>query len=152
MRLLKCVGEHAIFSNPIEHAVCAYNRGILRAGKDEDANQDYETVKNQSGPQWSPKVHRDAADEIPEVLVPNAVGNDHNGEERSQGSKEKRIDSDYHCSLFQISQLGMRDFAVHLSQGFFATHGQHRMAEAHKDDEHCQVAEPACFQRAQPSK
>src|SRR5215469_4959659 len=46
----------------------------------------------------------------------------------------------------------MCDFAVHLRQGFFSAHCEHRMPEAHKGDEPGHVRQPGSAQRVEPAE
>ena len=86
---------------------------------------------SQAQPHSGPtKIHGHAADQIPEVIWPDAVGNDHHREKRDQRGEQQAVDENHQSGFFQILQLGMGDLAVDLRQGLFAAHGQYGMAEA----------------------
>ncbi len=81
--------------------------------------------------------------------MPYRVGNNHYREERDQRGEQQAVNKNDQPGLFQVLQLGMLDFAVHLGQRLFTAHGQHRMPETDKQNDHRQVAEPGFVEPAQ---
>ncbi len=152
MRLLKGVGQDAVFRDAVEHAVGADDRSILRAGENQDPDQHDEAVEDEPRPERTPEVHGDAADQVAEIFRADFVGNNHHREEGSQSGEEKRINADNHRCLLQVLQLGVGDFAVDLGQCFFAAHGEHRMSESDEHDEQGEVAEPGVLEGGQPAQ
>src|SRR5436853_7176726 len=55
MGLLEGRGQHAIFRHPVQYAVGADNRGVLRTRKDQHAYQNNKAMKEQPGPHRSGK-------------------------------------------------------------------------------------------------
>src|SRR5436190_6851045 len=142
MWLLKSIGEHAIFGNAVQNAICTDNGSVLCAGENQHPNQNHKGMKDQLGPCWAPQMHGNAADQVAEVLRSDLVGNDHHREKRGQGGKQKGVNSNDDRGFLQISQLGMSNLAVHLSERFLAAHSQHRVSEANEHDEQSQMADP----------
>ena len=63
------------------------------------------------------------------VVLPDAVGDDHHGEQRDQPGRDHRVGADDVGRDLQILQLGRGDLAVDLRQRLEAAHGQQRVAE-----------------------
>src|SRR5580693_4529238 len=95
------------------------------------------------------EVHRDAADEIGEVVMPDVIRNNHYGVERDQRGEQQTVDEDDQPGFFQVLQLGMLDLAVHLGERFLTAHGQNRVSKSHEKDDPCETADPGSVQPAQ---
>ena len=91
MRLPEPRAENAVLGDAIEHAIRADDGGIDRSSQDECAHHHNENVKDQAGNQRPVQTHRQPADQVFEVTLPNAVGDDHHGEERNQRSEDQAI-------------------------------------------------------------
>src|SRR5579872_950005 len=87
------------------------------------------------------EIHGDAADQVGEILRPNLVGDDHYREERNQRGKKKAVNENDEAGFFEILELGMLDFAIHLRQRLFAAHGKHGVAESDENDDRSEKAE-----------
>ena len=62
MWLAEPVAEDAVFGNAVEHAVGADDRGVDGACKDERADHNNKSMKNQADEEGALKVHGQAAD------------------------------------------------------------------------------------------
>ena len=90
-------------------------------------------MEQQAHGHGSYQEHGEPADQIIQELVPRGIGNDHHREEGDQRGEHHAVDEDHEAGAFQVLQLGVRDFTIHLRQAFFAAHGQQRMAEAYEN-------------------
>ena len=72
----------------------------------------------------SREEHRNAGDQVFEVFVAFAIGNDHDGEERHQRGEQQAEYKDNETSPEQVPQFGSSDLTVNLCQALLATHCQ----------------------------
>ena len=100
--------------------------------QDQHPYQRDKAVEYQLGPVRTDEKHGNSADEVAEIVRPDVIRNNHHREKRHQRREQKTVDEDHQASLLQVFQLGMRDLAVHLGQGFFSAHGQHGVSETDK--------------------
>src|SRR5262245_60405697 len=78
-------------------------------------------------------MHREAAEQIVNVLRPYRIGNDHRGKQRNHTGRNDGIAANNVCRDFEVLQLWGSNLAVHLGQGFKATHRKDRMSESDDD-------------------
>src|SRR5262249_45579287 len=133
MRLTEPVAQDAIFGNPVEHSVRAHNRGVDGTGENDGANHHHEGVEYQPQQKRPLEAHRESADEVFKKALANAARKDHHREERNQRGEDHAVDEDHQPGLFQVDEFRAFDFAIDLSQGLFAAHGQHRVTQGDKD-------------------
>src|ERR1700722_357779 len=149
VRLLEPAGQHPIFRHAIQDTVGANNGSILRSRQNQHAHQHNEPMKQQLQTGRPHQIHRDAADQVGKIIRPYAIRNNHYGEERNERSEQQAVDKNHQPGLFQVLQLGMFDFTIHLRQCLFAAHGQYRMPEADEQNDPCDVGENSSVQPAQ---
>ena len=133
VRMAEPVGQHAVFGHAIEHAVRSDDGGIHGAGQDQRSHQHHESMKQQARQNRPDQVHRKPADQVIEKTLPRDVRDDHHREEGNQRGEQHAVDEDHEAGAFQVLQLGVSDFAIHLRQALFAAHGQQRVAQADHD-------------------
>ena len=136
VRLPEPVRQHAILGNAIEHAVRSHDGRVHGAREDQRSDGDDERMKGEPQPERAGQAHGQAADQILQIFAPHAVGNDHDGEKRYEGSEEQAVDENNQARFFQIRKLGSFDFAIHLRERFFAAHRQDGMSDADKHGDH----------------
>ena len=129
------IGEHAVFRHAIQHAVGTDNRGIHGPGENQRADHHDEDVERQPHRKLPVQMHRQAADQILGEVSAHAIRNDHHREKRNQRSEHQAVNKNHQPGFFQVLQLGMLDFAIHLREGFFAAHRQHGMAQADENND-----------------
>ena len=81
MRLTEPARKHAILGNAVQHAIGPDDGRIYSTRKDEHAHEHDESVKRQPQPERSGQKHRNATDEVVEILAPFCIGNDHDSAE-----------------------------------------------------------------------
>src|SRR5579859_1302552 len=133
VRLPEPFAQHAIFGNPVEHAVGAHDGGVYRAGQNQRADHHHERMENQARHQRTLQAHGQAADEILQVVLPHIVGNNHHREEGNQRGKHQAVDENDQSGFFEVLELGTLDFAIDLGERFFSAHGQYGMAQSDED-------------------
>src|SRR5439155_8524981 len=156
VRLPEPSAQYAIFRNTIQYAVRTHDGRVHGACQDQSAHHDNETVKYQTGDKGPFEVHRQAADQVFEELLADAIRNNHYGKKRNQGSKNQAVDKNDCAGLFQVGELRALDFAVDLRQRFLSAHCQDGVAEGDEDGDDAEhvrkaaVREPAKSAGAQP--
>ena len=136
VRLAQRVRQHAVFGDPVQHAVGAHDGRVHGTGEDHRADHDHEGVKAHSRPQRAGQVHRQTADQVVDIqLRAHPVRNQHHGQERHHRGEQHAVKEDHETGLLEILQLGMRNLAVHLRQGFLAAHSQQRVPQPDQHDD-----------------
>src|SRR5215467_9188407 len=79
------------------------------------------------------KIHGQTTDQVAEVLGPNRVGNNREGEERDARGKEQAVNENDEARLLQVAQLGMFNLSVNLRQSFLAAHCQNGVPQTDKN-------------------
>ncbi len=139
MRLAEPVGQHAVFGDAHQHAGRTDDRGIDRAGKNQEADDHDKNAEDNPQHLRPDHVHRQAGDQVVAVnRHAHRVGDQHHRQQRTDAGEEEAVDRDHDRGALQVLELGMLDLAVDLGQRFLAAHGQHRMAEGHQDAEQAQ--------------
>ena len=133
VRLTEPGTENTILRNAVQNAVGANDRGVDSASEDQSAHNDNKAMEDQAEDERSLEVHGEAADKVLEEILALLIGDDHHREERNERGEDQAIDEDDQAGLLEVRELRMLDFAVDLGQGFFAAHGEDRVAEAYKD-------------------
>ena len=80
MRAAKPMREDAILGDAVQDAVRAHDCGIDRSGQHQDADEHDKPLEGQLQIEWANKIQCQTANEIPEILGPNCIRNDHGGE------------------------------------------------------------------------
>ena len=133
VRRAEPVGHHPVLADTVQDAVGPDDRGVDRAREHQKADDDDERLEEEAQRERAYEVHRDAADEVVEVLRAYRVGDDGVGEEGDERGEQKRVDEDDHPRLHQILMLRVLQLAVDLRQRLLARHGEERVAERHQD-------------------
>src|SRR5579864_1258168 len=145
------VGKHAVFRNPVQHAIGADDRGVDGPGKNQETDHNYKNAKYQLQNMGADHEHRHARDQI--VFIDrdaDIVGNDHHGQKGTDAGKDEAEDRDDQSGTLQVAQLGTGDFTVYLGQRFFAAHGEHRVPERYENSEQAdRFPDVGVFQKAQ---
>ena len=81
MRFLEPAGEHSIFGHAIQNSVGSHNGSILRTRENQHSHQHDEAMEQQLDAGGAHQIYGDAADEVGEIIRPDAVGNNHYREE-----------------------------------------------------------------------
>ena len=68
VRMAEPVGQHAVLGDAVEHAVGADDRGVDRAGQNQEADEHDEDAERQPHRQRPDHVHRQPADQVVAVL------------------------------------------------------------------------------------
>src|SRR6266849_5287003 len=123
--LTEPVGKNAVFGNSIEHPVRSDNRGIHGARQNHRAHPYDEAVKNEPHQERPLQIHRQAADQVFQIVLADVVRNDHHRKKRDQRSEHQAVNENNQAGLLQVRKFGMLNFAVNLREGLFAAHGQH---------------------------
>ncbi len=151
MRMTEPVEQHAVFGDAGEHSGGTDDCGIHGAGKNQEADEDDESAQRNPCPQRPDHEHRESADQIVAVVGhADAVGDDHDGEERHQRGQEQAVDENDEPGTEKVLQLGRRDFAVDLRERLLTRHREDRMPER---DHYSDCADgPRAGQMLEPSE
>ena len=76
--------EHAVFRDTVENTVRAQDGGVNGAGENESSNDHDKSMKDEAGNVRALKVHGQAANQILQVILAFAIGNDHDGEKGNE--------------------------------------------------------------------
>jgi hypothetical protein len=101
--------------------------------------------KRQSRNKRPRQTHRQAANQVLEIVWTDAVRNDHHRKERNQRREHHAVNENYEYRFLQVRQLRVLDFPVDLRQRFRAAHGQHGMP---KPDQHGKHRKVLCDMRS----
>src|SRR5206468_2532324 len=95
MRLEEPVGHDAVLGHAIEDAVGTDDGRVRRAGQDQKADDDDESVEGQAQRLGADDVHGQAADEVLRILgAAQVFGNEQDGQEADAGGEDEAIDED----------------------------------------------------------
>src|SRR5215469_1874053 len=133
VRLPEPLRENAVLGHPVQHAVRSHDSGIDRSRKHQNAHKYDECLESEPQMVRADKIHRQAADQVAEVLGADRVGNDHEREEGDAGGKDQAINKNDEAGLLQVAELGMLNFAVDLRQSFLTAHGQDGVPQTNKN-------------------
>src|SRR5215472_4318731 len=96
------------------------------------------------------KIHSQTTDQIAEVLGPNPVRNNHEGEERDAGRKYQAVNENDETCFLQVAQLGMFNLSVNLRQSLLTAHCQDGMPQTDENsNESNGVGQPRVTQPAE---
>src|SRR5437764_9787835 len=134
MRFAEPIQQDAVFGHPIQNSVRSDDRGIDSAGEDQYAHDDDKNMEEEAENLRSGKAHRQPADEVVHIRLPNVVRDDHYGEQGDEPGRDNGVDANDIRGKLEILELRRSDLAIDLRQGFEAAHGQQRVAERNDDE------------------
>ncbi len=141
MRLAEPVGEDAVFGDAVEDAVGADDRGIDRAGENEEAHDHDEGAEDQFQQHRAVLIHGQPGDQV--VLVDrdaNRVRDDHHEQQGGEPGEDEAVNRDDDGGALQVLEFGMGKLAIDLGQRFLAAHGQHGVAEGDQNAEDAELS------------
>ena len=107
MGVTEAVWQNAVFGHAVEHPVRSDDGGIDSAGEDERAHQDDEGVEQQTQGDGAGEEHREAANQVVEILDSFGVRNNHDGEEGDERGEHHAEDENDESGALQVLQLGI---------------------------------------------
>src|SRR5207249_12203683 len=79
------------------------------------------------------EVHCQPADWVVEEIATHRVRDYHHGEKCHTSRENQTVNKNDESCFFQVAELRMFNFPVHLGHGFLATHGENGVAEANQN-------------------